>query len=439
MNIASLPLAFALAAPAFDPNAYYRLTTVFQGECKSLDVVNDATDDKLVLDRSAHVSGQSWRISHLGGGYYRLTTLWKGAGKSLDIINDAQDNKPQLAATGNFLGQSWKITPLGGGRYRLTTEWKGTGKSLDVINDGDRNQLILANTAKVSGQMWRISKETSVGPVPAHLNLDSFYKKYLDADGIPIVGSAHVPDRAFYQVRIRMRQMLSRVPAVRTRMVQNKTRVAIMAHPQDKTLDIPEYKVFASKPFTADGRHMNTVRGFGGNKNIPVQLCSEENVLCLGVDTAKGEDIFIHEFAHTMHDLGFTPTYGNAFDNELNAAFANARSKKLWKDTYADVDAHEYFAEGVQSWFNTNLEGPINGNGIHKYANTRTELKSLDPKLHALLSKYFPDDENHCTCHPKAKVGASSSSASSGKPKRKFRLVKPKKKVKKKGFRLKVK
>jgi len=45
--------------------------------------------------------------------YYRLTTEWQGEGKSLDIINDRKNNnQPRLADTGNSSGQHWKITKV---------------------------------------------------------------------------------------------------------------------------------------------------------------------------------------------------------------------------------------------------------------------------------------------------------------------------------------
>jgi len=98
--------------------------------------------------------------------YYRLTTQWQGDGKSLDIINDGQNNKPILAATGNYFGQMWKLTPLGNGFYRLTTQWQGDGKSLDIINDGQNNKPILAATGTYSGQMWKLTKLGPAAPAP---------------------------------------------------------------------------------------------------------------------------------------------------------------------------------------------------------------------------------------------------------------------------------
>lgn len=142
----------------FDSRNYYRLTTQWQGDGKSLDVVNDGKNNQLILAPTDNVSGQSWKITPLGEGYYRLTTEWQGIGKSLDVVNDGKNNQLILAKAANVSGQFWRITPAGAGYYRLTTQWQGNGKSLDVVNDGKNNQLILAKTANVSGQFWKITK-----------------------------------------------------------------------------------------------------------------------------------------------------------------------------------------------------------------------------------------------------------------------------------------
>jgi hypothetical protein len=143
--------------PGFDAGIYYRLTTMWQGECRSLDIVNDGNNDTPILARTGNFSGQHWKIEVVGDGYYRLTTQWQGRGRSLDIVNDGtNNNKPILANTGNFSGQHWRIEDAGNGYFRLTTAWQGTGKSLDIINDGSNDKPILADTGNFSGQYWKI-------------------------------------------------------------------------------------------------------------------------------------------------------------------------------------------------------------------------------------------------------------------------------------------
>jgi len=138
-------------------NKHYRLTTKWQGEGKSLDVINDGKNNKLHLSKSGNLSGQHWKLTPVVDGYYRLTTQWLGAEKSLDIINDGKNNKLQLSNSGDLPGQYWKLTPLGDGHYRLTTKLLGEGKSLDILNDGKNNQLHMVNTGNYTGQFWKLT------------------------------------------------------------------------------------------------------------------------------------------------------------------------------------------------------------------------------------------------------------------------------------------
>tara|TARA_R110002020_G_scaffold150446_3_gene327180 strand:+ start:5041 stop:5604 length:564 start_codon:yes stop_codon:yes gene_type:complete len=156
--LAALAMSFPVAAQAqeLDNGQYYRLTTQWQGDGKSLDVVNDGANDQLILADTGDYSGQYWKFTWLGDGYYRLTTQWQGEGKSLDVVNDGTNDKLILADTGNYSGQNWRVERQANGYYRLTTQWQGAGKSLDVVNDGANNQLRLAPTGDYSGQYWNI-------------------------------------------------------------------------------------------------------------------------------------------------------------------------------------------------------------------------------------------------------------------------------------------
>ena len=58
-----------------------------------------------------------------------------------------------------------------------------------------------------------------------------------------------------------------------------------------------------------------------------------------------------------------------------------------WKDTYAATNIEEYWAEGVQDWFNVNAEVP-KPDGKHNQVNTRKELKAYDRGLYDILSEF---------------------------------------------------
>ena len=82
----------------------------------------------------------------------------------------------------------------------------------------------------------------------------------------------------------------------------------------------------------------------------------------------------------------------------MDAALAKGR----WKNVYAATDVWEYWAEGVQNWFNVNAEvNTDDGDGKHNRINTREELKANDPGLYAILANYFPEVNEQVSRHKK--------------------------------------
>ena len=75
------------------------------------------------------------------------------------------------------------------------------------------------------------------------------------------------------------------------------------------------------------------------------------------------------------------------FDPRLQATCQAAMKAGLWKGKYAGVNHHEYFAEGVQSWFDNNRENDHD----HNHVNTRAELIGYDPGLAAICREVFGD------------------------------------------------
>ena len=69
-------------------------------------------------------------------------------------------------------------------------------------------------------------------------------------------------------------------------------------------------------------------------------------------------------------------------------------------NTYRSSTMEEYFAEGVQDWFNVNAEVPRT-DGKHNWCNTREELQEFDPELYQLISEYFPKTNLQISRHKK--------------------------------------
>ncbi len=93
----------------------------------------------------------------------------------------------------------------------------------------------------------------AVGPVPPEFGYDpTFYKKYVDAIGIPVISSEKVPDRALLMARDIVVYMLANRPDLRREMIARKYRVGIMAQ-TEMTTDIPEQRD-RKKPSRDDAR-----------------------------------------------------------------------------------------------------------------------------------------------------------------------------------------
>ncbi|MCH9034524.1 MAG: hypothetical protein IID42_08470, partial [Planctomycetes bacterium] len=224
-----------------------------------------------------------------------------------------------------------------------------------------------------------------VTPIPAQLkqklDLDPVYKKYVSANGFPLLASEDVSDFALREAAYLIGNMLHGRDDIRDAMIANKTRFVVMAA-HEFTTDVPEHSDLQPSRYW-DRR----ARGLGATHERPVVSCGEENLLCYKGDHYSTENILIHEFAHAMHEMGLD-SIDKAFDRRLKAAFDEALAAGLWKGTYAATNHKEYWAEGVQSWFDTNRPKP---DDQHNHVDTREELKEYDAKLAALIEAIYGD------------------------------------------------
>lgn len=215
---------------------------------------------------------------------------------------------------------------------------------------------------------------------PKPLNKAGYYAKYIEARGYPILASAGVNDYALKEAAFLVNQMLANRPDVRRAMIESGSRMLIIAH-NEYTTDLPEFAHFRPKDYW-DVR----ARGTGGSQTDPYCSCGEENLLGYQGDPYATECILIHEFAHNIHLRGLVKV-DPTFDPRLTQAYQRAMEKGLWRGKYASVNHHEYFAEGVQSWFDNNRENDHD----HNHVNTRAELLEYDPALAKLCREVFGD------------------------------------------------
>ena len=229
---------------------------------------------------------------------------------------------------------------------------------------------------------------------------EEFYRKQVEAYGIPIQSSDRVPDEALFAARDMARDMLSHRPELAEWLVANDYRVAIIAE-EEALLDLPD-KANWTRPARDDPRltrcelkHYDVrigaltdraywnarARGIGGPRTVG----SEEDVLGLIGTRYWGETIFVHEMAHNV--LFAIEGTDPALYARIEAAYANALEQGLWLNEYATTTLHEYWAEGTQIWFNSNRVVIVDGRRILNHP----DLDAYDPQLYAVLGEAYGD------------------------------------------------
>jgi cyclophilin family peptidyl-prolyl cis-trans isomerase len=252
---------------------------------------------------------------------------------------------------------------------------------------------------------------------PVAFGWDStFYRKYTDAGGIPVISSAKVPDAALLVARDIINHMLLKRPDVRAEVIRNGSRVGIMAI-TEFTTDIPEQRDW-KKPAIDDRRLTpgerarynepggigsmtdkeywdRRARGMGGRYTT----AAEENVLGYPGTRYFGEHILVHEFSHGL--MSAVRNADTALYRQLQDAYRNAQQRKLYLSPngsphYAVNTIAEYWAEGTQWWFWSNYPATFAKGGVAEGERQEiwspADLKRYDPALYDVLGRMYPDN-----------------------------------------------
>lgn len=211
------------------------------------------------------------------------------------------------------------------------------------------------------------------------------YTRFAAARGVPALATDSPEDEALRRACMLLHD-LGQNPDVLEVMLEENIGLVVMGV-DETSADFPE--------FAAWGVPDSRARGLGG---VPRGLCAEENILCdRSVDRWRGESICVHEFGHTMH-LGVYNKMDSTFMDRVDDAFRAARNAGKYANTYAASNSVEYFGEGVQNWYNTNIES-IPANGVHNEINTRSEMQEYDPALYEILAEVLPDEPSYKDCY----------------------------------------
>jgi hypothetical protein len=245
-------------------------------------------------------------------------------------------------------------------------------------------------------------------PPPAWLGADPFYTKFVEVDGIPILSSAKVADRALLTARLIIHDSLRHRPELARVLVTQGQRIALLADDEAIT-DLPQNRTW-KKPTIDDprltycerklydvriGRLSDRAYWNGRERAAGGVFLADAAEDVLGQRSSRwfGETILIHEFAHRLLDA-----LQIADDKDYAAvvtAYNHAQATGLWAREYASTSLQEYWAEGTQFWFNSNKIAIFDGRRILSDA----DLISYDPVLYAALAKVY-GRQHHIAADP---------------------------------------
>lgn len=214
---------------------------------------------------------------------------------------------------------------------------------------------------------------------PERPRFDPWYSQQCEVFGIAVVGSSRVDGQALRNAADVVEGMLGERPEIHADLARNGFYLILLGE-EEKQTDPPEYRNL-NRDFP--GKDWDQDRGIASSGYASA---GEENVLCRPSDPYSGESILVHEFAHSILDAVERIRPGFAADVER--AYAQSMAAGRWSNTYAATNHHELWAEGVQSFFDANLQADP-PDGIHNHVDTREELQRYDGELHRLAAVAF--------------------------------------------------
>jgi hypothetical protein len=248
---------------------------------------------------------------------------------------------------------------------------------------------------------WRyrpLRRQPSVTAPPVRLKIHPYYRKFTWAREFPVLGSEQVRDEALLKANDIIRKMFAYRHDVLKAMIADGARLVVLGR-KEKLSDLPEFKE-ALKP------GFDQVRYLDYSAEWKLMVVTEENVLGESGDPFAGRCMVIGVLARGLYRVcGLRPVIPDfesrrgrqqyelrvkrldrEFDRKIREAHEAAREKGLWKGTPGWRDPVEYWAAGVEAYFDAAGDGPTPDLADRPIA-TREALKGYDKALYALLEE----------------------------------------------------
>ena len=166
--------------------------------------------------------------------------------------------------------------------------------------------------------------------------------------GVPTRSDGRLPDRAHHQPA---RTRISPGQYTNSKQSENLVEFSVLNCAATLIIFVKSWKLTAICTVDWQDSYNERARGLGATPAVPLGSSAEENLLCLAGDRYRGEDITVHEFAHSVHLLGLNavserqqhsrhcsqPQVFPTFDTELRSLYRAAKRTAVWGNHYAMV------------------------------------------------------------------------------------------------------
>jgi len=266
------------------------------------------------------------------------------------------------------------------------------------VYDPDGYELVRSTFKLTPETDWRykpLRPQPSVMPPPAKFKADPYYAKFTYAREFVVLGSGHTSDEALLKANDTIRKMFAYRHDVLKAMIADGARLVVLGR-AEKLSDLPELR----------GSVFDGVRYLEYAPDLKLIVVPEENVLGLADDPVAGRSMVVSLFAKGLYQVcgrrPVDPKFGARrdkqqyelrvkrldveFDNRLKKLYEDAVAKGRWKGTPAARDRAEYWAAGVEAYFDAAGSG-LPANGADRPIATREALKAYDPDLYGLVDE----------------------------------------------------
>jgi len=249
---------------------------------------------------------------------------------------------------------------------------------------------------------WRyqpLCRQPSVIAPPGKFKIDPYYTKFTYAREFIVLGSKHVSDEALLAANDVIRKIFAYRHDILKALIADGARLVVLGR-QEKLSDLPEFRDAESKGGFDQVRYLE----YAPDRKLIV--VPEENVLGVTGEPFAGRSMVVSLFAKGLYQVTglrpIDPTFETQrgkqqyelrvkridveFDHRLQKLFDEARAKGHWRGTAAARDRAEYWAAGVEAYFDAAGEGHA-PNDADRPITTRTALKAYDPDLYALVNE----------------------------------------------------